>query len=251
MRLRAIIVDDEPIGRLRIRRLLDNEPDIELVAECGDGKAAVAALCRESPDLVFLDIQMPEISGFEVVKQVGVERMPITIFVTAHDQYALRAFEAHALDYLLKPFGKARFAEALNRARQQVDAQHYREALKQALDSLGQIANRHPEQIPVAQNGRIVFVNTAAIDWIDADGNYAQLHVGNQQYDVRETLASIERKLDPQKFMRIHRSTIVNVHSIKEIHPWFRGHHLVVLKNGRELRMSRYQREIARRLGLG
>ncbi|HEX3949513.1 MAG TPA: LytTR family DNA-binding domain-containing protein [Steroidobacteraceae bacterium] len=250
MKLRAIVVDDEPIARLRIRRLLDAESNVELIAECADGEAAVVAICREGPELVFLDIQMPEMDGFEVVKQVGVERMPVTIFVTAHDQYALRAFEAHALDYLLKPFGKARFTEALNRAKQHVAGLHNSETIKRVLESLGQAANRYPEKIPVTESGRIVFINTSTIDWIDANGNYARLHVGNQQYDIRETLVSIEHRLDPLEFLRIHRSTIVNVRSIKEIHPWFRGHHLVVLNNGQELRMSRYQHEVARRLGV-
>jgi two-component system LytT family response regulator len=251
MKLRAIVVDDEPIARLRIRRLLDADSDVELIAECGDGETAVGAIRREIPELVFLDIKMPEMDGFEVVKQVGVERMPVTIFVTAYDQYALRAFEAHALDYLLKPFGKTRFAEALNRAKQHVAGQLNREALKMALATLGQVTSRYPEQIPVTQRGRVVFLSTSTIDWIDASGNYARLHVGNQQYEIRETLVSIERRLDPLAFLRIHRSTIVNVRSIKEIHPWFHGHHLVVLKNGQELRMSRYQHEVARRLGVG
>jgi two-component system, LytTR family, response regulator len=251
MKLRAIVVDDEPIARLRIRRMLDADPNVELIAECVDGEGAVAAICRECPELVFLDIQMPEMDGFEVVKRVGVERMPVTVFVTAYDQYALRAFEAHALDYLLKPFGKARFAEALGRAKQHVAGQLNRQALENVLATLGRVANRYPGQIPVTQGGRVVFIGTSTIDWIDSNGNYAQLHAGNQQYEIRETLSAIERRLDPIDFVRIHRSTIVNVRSIKEIHPWFRGHHLVILKNGQELRMSRYQQDVARRLGVG
>jgi two-component system LytT family response regulator len=251
MKLRAIVVDDELVARLRIRRMLDADPSVELIAECADGEAAVAAIRGERSDLVFLDIQMPEMDGFEVVKQVGVELMPVTIFVTAYDQYALRAFETHALDYLLKPFGKARFAEALGKAKQHVAGQLNRQALESVLATLGQVANRYVKQIPVTQGGRVVFVDTARIDWIDSNGNYAQIHAGDQQYEMRETLSAIERKLDPLEFVRIHRSTIVNVRSIKEIHPWFRGHHLVVLKNGRKLRMSRYQQDVARRLGVG
>jgi len=251
MKLRAIVVDDEPIARLRIRRMLDADTSVELIAECADGEAAVTAIGRDGPDLVFLDIQMPEMDGFDVVKTVGVERMPVTIFVTAYDQFALRAFEAHALDYLLKPFGKARFADALSRAKQHVAGQLNRQVLENVLATVGQVANRYPKQIPVTQSGRVVFIDTSTIDWIDSNGNYAQLHVGNQQYEIRETLSAIERRLDPLDFVRIHRSTIVNIRSIKEIHPWFRGHHLVVLKNGRELRMSRYQNEVARRLGVG
>jgi two-component system LytT family response regulator len=253
MKLRAVIIDDEPIARRRVRRFLDADPDCEVIGECGDGASAVITICNERPDLVFLDIQMPEMDGFEVVKRVGIERMPVTVFVTAYDRYALRAFDAHALDYLLKPFGKVRFGEALSRAKQHIAGSLNREMLSSVVAKLGQVAgqDRYPEHLPVNEHGRVVFVSTSAIDWIEADGNYARLHVGGQQYEVRETLIGVASKLDPLKFMRIHRSTIVNVRSIKEIHPWFRGHHLVVLINGRELRMSRYQREVARRLGVG
>jgi len=253
MKLRAVIIDDEPIARRRVRRFLDTDPDFEMIGEYGDGEAAVAAICNGRPDLAFLDIQMPEMDGFEVVKQVGLERMPVTIFVTAYDRYALRAFDAHALDYLLKPFGKARFEEALSRAKQHIAGGLNREALSSLVAMLGSAGSqkRYPDQLPVNQHGHIVFVSTAAIDWIEAAGNYARLHAGNRQFEVRETLTSIGSKLDPLKFMRIHRSTIVNVRSIREIHPWFSGHHLVVLNNGRELRMSRYQRDVARLLGVG
>jgi len=252
MKLRALIIDDEPIARRRIRRFLDSDPDVEVIGECVDGEGAVAAICSERPDLVFLDIQMPEMDGFEVAKRVGLERMPVTIFVTAHDHYALRAFDAHALDYLLKPFGKARFEEALSRAKQHIAGGLNRDALRSVVATLSQVAgqDRYPEHLPVNEHGRVIFVSSAAVDWIEADRNYARLHVGGQHYEVRETLTSIESKLDPMKFMRIHRSTIVNIRSIKEIHPWFSGHHLVVLNDGRELRMSRYQREVARRLGI-
>ena len=191
---------------------------------------------------------MPEINGFDVVKRVGVYHMPVSIFVTAYDRYALRAFEAHALDYLLKPFGKARFLVALGRAKQHIAGKLNREALRNALAMLGEIGNQshYPEHLPVTQHGHIVLVNTAEIDWIEADGNYARLHIGAHQYEVRETLTGIHGKLNPLDFVRIHRSTIVAVRSIKEIHPWLRGHHLVVLNSGKELRMS-----VARRLGVG
>jgi len=253
MKIRALVIDDEPLARRSVRRHLDAEPDVEVIGECGDGKEAVAAICREEPDLVFLDIQMPEIDGFEVVQQVGVGRMPVTIFVTAYDRYALRAFEAHALDYLLKPFNKARFADALSHARQHIAGNLNREALRSVVELMGQVAgqNTYSEHLPVTQHGHVVLVNTAEIDWIEACGNYTRLHIANRKYEVRETLTAIEHKLNPLDFARIHRSTIVNVRSVKEIHPWFRGHHLVILKNGQELRMSRYQRDVARRLGVG
>jgi two-component system LytT family response regulator len=253
MKLRAVIIDDEPIARLRIRRLLQPDPDCEVIGEYGDGESAVAGICAERPDLVFLDVQMAEMDGFEVTKRVGLERMPVTIFVTAHDHYALRAFDAHALDYLLKPFGKARFEEALGRAKQHIAGGVNRQALRSVVAMLGPPASRsrYPDQLPVNEHGHVVFVCTADIDWIEAAGNYARLHVGSRQFEVRETLTTIGSKLDPLKYVRIHRSTIVNVSSIKEIHPWFGGHHLVVLNNGTELRMSRYPRDVARQLGVG
>src|ERR1700742_876779 len=252
MKLTAIVVDDEPIARLRIRRMLDGESGLEVIAECADGEDAVAAIRRENPDLVFLDIQMLEMDGFEVVKKVGAERMPATIFVTAHDQFALRAFDAHALHYLLKPFGKARFGEALARAKQHIAGGLNAQALPRfvAMLSRTEPQNRHFHQLPVSQAGRIVFVATSDIDWIEAAGNYSRLHAAGREYDLRETLTSLCGKLDSLKFVRIHRSTIVNMRSIREIHPWFGGHHLVILNDGTQLRLSRYQTDAARQLGL-
>ena len=251
MRIRALIVDDEPPARQRLRRLLEADPDIELIGECDNGEAAVSAISTGQPDLVFLDVQMPELNGLEVIKGVGVERMPVTVFVTAHERYAVSAFEAHALDYLLKPFSKERLVAALTRAKRQISGCQHREALRSALATL-QAESRYRDRLPVAQNGLIQFVNVADIDWIEADGNYTRIFLGNDRhYVVRETLASFERKLDSRYFVRIHRSTIVNMRSIKEIHRWFHGHHLVVLACGKELRMSRYQQEALARLGVG
>lgn len=251
MRIRALIIDDEPPARQRLRGFLESEPDVELIGECDNGRAAVSAIEKERPDLVFLDVQMPELNGLEVVERVGVERMPATIFVTAYERYAVSAFEAHALDYLLKPFSRARLLAALSRARQQIARSSQREALRNAL-ALLHSESRYAERLPVAQKGVIVFVNVADVDWIEADGNYSRLFVGNRrQFEVREGLSSLESKLDPRCFVRIHRSTIVNVRSIKEIHRWFHGHHLIVLSCGKELRMSRYQREARDRLGVG
>jgi len=250
MRIRVLIVDDEPPARRRLRRLLECDPDIELVAECGNGAAAISAIENEQPELVFLDVQMPELNGLEVVKRIGVERMPVTIFVTAYERYAISAFEAHALDYLLKPFSKDRLVAALARAKRQITGSLHRDALRSALATL-QAESRYRDRLPVAQHGLVVFVNVADIDWIEAFGNYTRLFIGNAgQYELRETLTSLERKLDPRYFVRIHRSTIVNIRSIKEIHRWFHGHHLVVLACGKELRMSRYQREALDRLGV-
>ena len=178
--------------------------------------------------------------------------MPATIFVTAYDRYALRAFDANALDYLLKPFGQDRFDRALARAQKRIAGNSNHDEAHQILAGLQSIqaGERYRERLPISENGRIVFVKTRDIDWIEAEGNNSRVHVGTRSHELRETLTSLERKLDPRDFMRIHRSAIVNVHRIKEIHPWFHGYHLVVLENGKELRMSRYQRDVAQQLGL-
>jgi two-component system, LytTR family, response regulator len=252
MRIRALIVDDEPLARRGLLRLLKNDPDIECVGECGDGAGAVSAILAKTPDLVFLDVQMPEMDGFEVVCRIGPERMPALIFVTAYDRHALRAFETNAIDYLLKPVAQVRFAKALVRAKQRI-AEKSKDDVIRRLSATLEHMRRHDEhlvRLPVSENGRVLFVNTKEIDWIEANGNYARLHVGPRTHEIRETLNALEQKLNPRDFLRIHRSAIVNVIKIKEIQPWFHGYHLVLLKNGQELRMSRYQNETARRLGL-
>ncbi len=253
MSIRALVIDDEPLARQSVRRFLKNHPDIEIVGECGDGQSAVDAILSQKPDLVFLDVQMPEMDGFEVVSRIGVEQMPATIFVTAYDQYALKAFDANALDYLLKPFGKTRFDRALARARERIAGSLDRDAAQRILRAMESAATRrrYIDRFPVSENGRIVFVKAGEIQWIEAAGNYARLHAAGRSHDVRETLTSLGAKLDPATFLRIHRSAIVNVQFVKEVQPWFNGYHLVLLENGRKLRMSRYQREVAERLGLG
>ncbi len=224
-----------------------------MAGECGDGQSAVAAILTRKPDLIFLDVQLPEMDGFEVVGRIGVERMPSTIFVTAYDQYALRAFDANALDYLLKPFGKTRFERALARARERIAGGLDHEAAQRILRAMESAAARgsYIDRIPVSASGRILFVKVRDIQWIEAAGNYARIHAAGRSHDVRETLSSLEGKLDPADFLRIHRSAIVNIQFVKEVHPWFRGYHLVLLESGQKLRMSRYQREVAERLGLG
>ena len=252
MKLRTLIVDDEPLARRGLLRFLKDDPEIEVVAQCGDGQSAVAAILGKKPDLLFLDVQMPEMDGFEVVRRTGAERMPATIFVTAYDRYALRAFEASAIDYLLKPVGKPRFEKALARAKERVAERANRDAAQRIITMLARLKAQgaYLERLPVSENGRILLIKTKDIDWIEAKGNYARLHVSGRTHEIRETLSALEQKLDPQGFLRIHRSTIVNVHLIKEIQPWFHGHHLVLLHNGQELRMSRYQTGVAERLGL-
>jgi len=252
MKIRALIVDDEPLARRALLRLLKNDLDIEFVGECGDGGGAVSAILDKKPDLVLLDVQMPEMDGFEVVRRIGPDRMPALIFVTAYDRYALRAFETNAIDYLLKPVAQVRFERALVRAKQRIAEKSKDDVVRRLIATLEQMKrnDEYLARLPVSRNGRILFVNTEEIDWIEANGNYARLHVGPRTHEIRETLSALERKLNPRDFQRIHRSAIVNVHMIKEIQPWFHGYHLVLLQNGQELRMSRYQNETARRLGL-
>ncbi|HET9743480.1 MAG TPA: LytTR family DNA-binding domain-containing protein, partial [Terriglobales bacterium] len=222
---------------------------IEIIGECADGESAVQLIRSKKPDLVFLDVQMPEMTGFEVIRMLG-SRMPVTIFVTAYDRYALRAFDANAIDYLLKPFGKERFQRALIRARERIAGRADTNDIRCLLAGLEQGQPKHLERLSVVHNGRIVLVKVSDIDWIQACGNYAVLYVAERQYEIRETLTHLEERLDYRLFLRIHRSTMVNVNCIREIRPWFHGHHLVVLKSGVELRMSRYQREAARQLGI-
>ena len=252
MSIRALVIDDEPLARQIVRRFLKNHHDIEVTGEYGDGRSAIEAILAQKPDLVFLDVQIPEMDGFEVVSRIGVERMPATIFVTAYDQYALQVFDANALDYLLKPFGKTRFDRVLARARERIAGSLDREAAQRILRAMEGAAarGRYVDRFPVSENGRIVFVKTCEIQWIEAAGNYARLHAAGRSHDVRETLTSLEAKLDPANFLRIHQSAIVNVQFVKEVQPWFHGYHLVLLETGRKLRMSRYQREVAERLGL-
>lgn len=250
MTLRALVVDDEPLARRALVRLLRSEPDVQVIGQCGDGESAVETIRRVRPDLVFLDVQMPEMDGFRVVEAVGVEAMPVTIFVTAFDRYALRAFDANAVDYLLKPFAAERLTRALARARDRCLGRVDQEAAQRLFSLLdrSRFQTDYAQRLTVSTRGRILFVEVAEIDWIEAEGNYARLHVSRKIYDVRETLQSLMEKLDPRDFVRIHRSTIVNQRRIREVQPWFRGSHIVVLESGEELRMSRYQREAVERL---
>jgi two-component system LytT family response regulator len=253
MTLRALIVDDEPLARRRVCRFLKNDPEVTVAGECADGETAVNTIRAGKPDLVFLDIQMPEMDGFEVVRQVGHERMPATIFVTAYDRYALRAFDIDAIDYLLKPVERGRFERALVRAKERIAARLPHEVNQRVMAALEQVKRQdeYLERLPVAENGRILLVKTIEIDWVEAEGNYARLHLGPRTYEIRETLTTLDQRLNPRDFLRIHRSTIVNVHRIREIQPWFHGYHVVLLEDGQQLRMSRYKDAVAKQLGIG
>jgi two-component system LytT family response regulator len=249
MTLNALIVDDEPLARKALIRLLKIERDINVIGQCGDGESAVDAIRRAQPDLVFLDVQMPEMDGFRVVETIGVNQMPVTIFVTAFDRYAINAFDANAVDYLLKPFAADRLSRALARARDRYLGRQNQVTAQRLFSLLGsRYQSDYAQRLTVSTAGRILFVSVGDIDWIEAEGNYARLHVSRHVYDVRETLQALMEKLDPREFIRIHRSTIVNAQRIREVQPWFQGSHLVLLHSGEELRMSRYQREAVKRL---
>jgi len=243
--MRILIVDDEPLACERIRTLLATEPDIEIVGECHDGSSAVSAIASLSPELVFLDVQMPEMDGFTVLQNIAPGRMPAVIFVTAFDQYAIRAFEVCALDYLLKPFDRERFSRALARAR----VEHLRRGagdierrLQSALEEWN-TSRKFLDRLVIRSGGRVFFLRVEELDWIEAAGNYVRLHAGAEEHLYRETMARLESSLDPEKFARIHRSAIVNVDRVKELHPLFRGDYTVILRDGRELTLSKTYRD--------
>jgi two-component system, LytTR family, response regulator len=246
MSIRTIIVDDVDLARERIKILL-GDAGLEIVAECANGREAIKAIRSLKPELVFLDIQMPKISGFEVVETIGVEEMPAVIFVTAYDEFAVRAFEVNALDYLLKPFDEARLKSAVERAKRVIagrePAREMEEKLRRLLKEVKSGEPTYLKRIPVKSARDTTLVLTEKIDWIGSAGHYLELHVGDEKHLIREQLNRIEAKLDPEKFVRIHRSIIVNLDSIKSLHPLFNGDHLVILKNGQELNLSRTYHE--------
>jgi two-component system, LytTR family, response regulator len=259
--IRTLIVDDEPAAREGIRQLLSGDPDIMVAGECADGLEATAAIRATAPDLVFLDVQMPELDGFGVLRELGVEPPPAFVFVTAYDQYALRAFEVHAIDYLLKPFTDERFRESLQRAKQQVrhgELVGLSRKLAALLDSYqagtrptGLAARpQYLERLVVKSGGKVTLLRVADIEWIDAEGDYVRIHVGKAWHLLRETMKNLETQLDPERFVRIHRSTIVNLERIKELQPFFRGEYVVVLQSGITLKLSRgYRDHLEARLG--
>lgn len=252
MKISTLVVDDEPIARHAIVRLLREDADIELVGECGDGVSAVEAIRTRSPNLVFLDIQMPAITGMDVVATIGAARMPATVFVTAYEQYAVRAFDANAVDYLVKPFGRERFTDALRRVKARLAAAQGTDAattarIMQALDALRQRED-YLGRIPVREDERVVFVDVDDIVWIRSNRNTVQIHVHGKVHELRETMTALAARLDPRRFARVHRSAIVNIDRIRAIDPWFNGHHVVTMDNGQQLRMSRYQHETFLRL---
>jgi two-component system, LytTR family, response regulator len=248
--IRTLIVDDEPYARAGVRLQLKSEPDIEIIGECGDGEEAVSEILRSKPDLVFLDIQMPEVDGFGVVEAVGVKNMPPVIFVTAYNEHALRAFDVNALDYVLKPIDSDRFALAVQRVRERL-AQKAELGLPQKLAAMLDQMRPEPrylERLIVKSHSRIHFADVSELDWIEAADNYVRLHTGRQNHLIHGKISALEKRLDPQKFLRIHRSIIINIARIKELSPLFHGEYRIVLIDGTELTSGRTYREALRNL---
>jgi two-component system LytT family response regulator len=250
--IRTLIVDDEPLARERVRSLLEREPDVEIVGEAEDGPSAVRALREKKPDLLFLDVQMPGLDGFGVLQKLDPAHVPVTILITAYDRYAIQAFEIHALDYILKPFDRKRFQEAMRRARVQLEQTPSAELSHRMLALIEHVQQRNEfiDRLVVKSGGRVLFIPVSEIDWIEAAGNYVRLHRGQAEHLLRETMSSLEAKLDPKTFLRIHRSTIVNINRIQELQPTFHGDFVVVLKGATQLSLSRNYREaVEERLG--
>jgi two-component system LytT family response regulator len=238
-RLSTLIVDDEPLAREGLRMLLDEEPEVSIVLQAANGHEAVGAIRERRPDLVFLDIQMPEMDGFSVVREIGAEQMPLVVFVTAHDQYAIQAFEINAIDYLLKPVTRERFSAALQRARTRLRLQaHDNSHIVSLLENIA-APSRYLRRLAIRTSGKTSFVNVADIDWIRAAENYVQLHTGSQRHLLHVPIGTLEASLDPQMFLRIHRSLIVNTRQILEIESAQHGEFVFLLQGGARLHSSR------------
>jgi two-component system LytT family response regulator len=245
MRWTALIVDDEPLARDGLRMLLAADPEVAAVAEARDGREAVAAIRDRRPDIVFLDVQMPEMDGFAVVREIGAEQMPAVVFVTAHDRHAIQAFEINAVDYLLKPVTGERFGHALARAKARLQAHPSDEASRRILGLLETFApsRRYVKRLAVRSAGKTVFVEIDAVDWIEAAENYVQLHAGRKSHLLHVTMGALESSLDPEMFVRIHRSLVVNVKRIRELEPALHGEYVVTLLDGVRLRSGRTYHE--------
>jgi len=243
--MRAVVADDERLAREKLLILLNSEPQVQVVAECQNGKQTVSTIRNFRPDLVLLDIQMPELDGFEVLDKIPPEEMPAVVFTSAYDQYAIRAFEANALDYLLKPFDQERLHHAVERARSELRKSRESELTHRILSLLSQVrpvtipASQYRNRLVIKVNGRVVFLDMDSIDWVEAAANYVRLNAGKESYLVRDKISSLCERLDATHFVRIHRSVIVNVRKIKELIPTNSGEYVVVLKNGKELSCSR------------
>jgi|SRR4051794_4167526 len=241
--VKALIVEDERLAANALHRMLLADTQIHVVGIAADGKTAVNKIQTLKPDIVFLDIEIPEMNGFDVIDAVGIDNMPVVIFVTAYDKYTLRAFEVHALDYLLKPFEEGRLAAALDRAKRELEFRrtYQKTKLGGLMESVAE--RRGLKRFPIKSGGRTVFLQLEEIDYLEAAGNYVRLHIGGQEYLTRDTMSSFESKLSDSDFVRIHRSVIVNRKRIKELRPWFTGEYVVMLTTGKELTLSRGYRD--------
>jgi two-component system LytT family response regulator len=262
-RIRVIVVDDEPLARRGLRQLCEQDPDLELVCECADGRAAVAAIQQTEPDLLLLDIQMPGLDGFGVLRTVGLDRIPQVIFVTAYDRFAIRAFEVHALDYLLKPVDDERFSDAIERAKRMIhrpDLNNLQDRLLDLASELGLRLSRegvpagdgrrpspsgrpYISRIPVRKKGSVQMVRVEDVAWIEADNYLVRIHAGGKVHVLRETMKSLESRLESTRFFRVSRSAIVNLDRITEIQPFARGSHVIILDDGTRVLLSRGRRE--------
>lgn len=259
MKIRTLIVDDEPLARQGLRLLARDAPDLDIIGECESGPDALVAIERDPPALVFLDVQMPEMNGFELLAKVPRDRLPLVIFTTAYNQHAVLAFEAHALDYLLKPIRPDRFQESVARARAHLGSQEASAAARGLLDLLAAQQGARPARpaepflarLTIKSNDKVVVVKTVDIDSIESAGNYVAVNVGKESHILRETLNVLESQLNPEKFFRISRSAIVNLDRVKELQPMFKGEHVIVLQNGKRIAMTRGLRDVERALRFG
>lgn len=245
MKIRALIADDEPLAREWVRSAVAEDPDLDVIGEAGDGFEAAEVIRRLKPDLVFLDVQMPGLDGFGVLEALSPEEIPAVVFVTAFDQYAVRAFEAQAVDYLIKPFSRDRVEEAVRRVRELVKGrslEDFRESIAKIVEKVRRDRS-YPEWVLLKADGKNVFVKVRDIDWIESQRNNVRIHVGQTLYLLHETTTAIASRLDPKRFLRIHRSAIVNIERIRELHPWFNGDYAVVLRDGTQLTLSASYRD--------
>jgi two-component system, LytTR family, response regulator len=258
--IRTVIADDEHLARKKLRLLLGSEPGVQVVAECQDGQETIGAVQDHKPDLLLIDIRMPDLDGFQVLGKIQSDEMPVVVFTTAYDQFAIKAFEAHALDYLLKPFERERLHQAIERTRAELLKSHDHHLTSRILDLIAEKAEFKAEsqtenkpiddRMVIRAGGKVVFLESKDIDWIEAAANYVKLNVGKESYLLREGIGSIAERLDPDRFVRIHRSVIVNVRKIKELQPCDSGEYIAVLKNGKELSCSRgYRAHLQRLIG--
>jgi two-component system LytT family response regulator len=243
--IRVLLVDDEPLARSMLREMLQGDPHVDIIGESCNGQEAIEAIHHHSPDLLFLDVQMPEVGGFEVLSSLTSRPLPHVIFVTAYDQYAVRAFEVHAIDYLLKPFDQERFDVSWQRAKEVIMRERNGGTDQRILALLEELkaGNKYLERLVIKATGRIYFLETSEIDWIEAEGNYVSVHSAKKTHLLRETISSLEAQLDPKQFVRIHRSSIVRIDRIQELQPWFHGEYRIILHDGTQLTLSRNHRE--------